>query len=112
MKSYKNIIAAIMLSLATSLPVYAFDLALGNEEKSLGIKVTHEVDEPFGKPLPWGPASVRFSDNSLWAADTLKNRIDLLRFNKGAQIGELIDDNNKLSGKRIQECENILECIK
>ena len=75
MKSYKNIIAAIMLSLATSLPVYAFDLALGNEEKSLGIKVTHEVDEPFGKPLPWGPASVRFSDNSLWAADTLKNRI-------------------------------------
>ncbi len=75
MKSYKNIIAAIMFSLATSLPIYAFDIALGNEEKSLGIKITHDADEPFGKPLPWGPASVRFSGNSLWAADTLKNRI-------------------------------------
>lgn len=75
MKSYKNLIATIMLSLATSLPIYAFDIALGDGEKSLGIKLTHNADEPFGKPLPWGPASVRFSGSGLWVADTLKNRI-------------------------------------
>ena len=75
MKSYKTVLAALLLSSIVSMPSYAFDLSLGNDEKSLGIKVDHKVDEPFGKPLPWGPASVRFSGNSLWAADTLKNRI-------------------------------------
>ena len=68
-------LSALFLSLATSMSLYAFDLSLGDGDKSLGIKTTHNVDEPFGKPLPWGPASVRFSGNSLWAADTLKNRI-------------------------------------
>ena len=75
MKSYKTELAAFLISLMASMPIYAFDLSLGNEENSLGIKVSHEYDEPFGKPLPWGPASIRFSGNSLWAADTLKNRI-------------------------------------
>ena len=75
MKSYKIGLAALLLSVVASMPIYAFDLPLGKEENSLGIKVTHEYDEPFGRPLPWGPASVRFSGNSLWAADSLKNRI-------------------------------------
>lgn len=75
MRSCKTLISALLLSIMASMPLYAFDLSLGNDEKSLGIKVTHDADEPFGKPLPWGPASVRFSGSSLWAADTLKNRI-------------------------------------
>ena len=75
MKSCKTVISALLLSIMASMPLYAFDISLGNDEKSLGIKVTHDADEPFGKPLPWGPASIRFSGSSLWAADTLKNRI-------------------------------------
>lgn len=75
MLSYKAYLSAIIISLATSLPVFSFDLSLGDDEQSLGIKITHDADEPFGKPLPWGPSSIRFSGTSLWAADTLKNRI-------------------------------------
>ena len=61
--------------MVTSLPAYSIDLALGEDEKALGIKVTHEIEEPVGKPLPWGPASVRFVGDSIWAADTLKGRL-------------------------------------
>jgi hypothetical protein len=75
MKSYKIGLSTLFLSIAASMSLYAFDLPLGDGEKSLGIKTTHNVDEPFGKPLPWGPTSARFSGNSLWVADTLKNRI-------------------------------------
>ena len=75
MKSYKIGFSTLFISLAASISLYAFDISLGDNENSLGIKVDHKVDEPFGKPLPWGPTSVRFSGNSLWAADTLKNRI-------------------------------------
>lgn len=75
MKLYKAYVISALASLIYSLPLWGFEISLGNDEKSLGIKVKHEYDEPFGKPLPWGPASLRFAGSSLWAADTLKNRI-------------------------------------
>ena len=75
MKQIKTILATLLLSFVTSISTYAFDIPLGDDEKSIYLKTTQEEHEHFIKELPFGPTSIRFIDNSIWVADGLKDRI-------------------------------------
>ncbi len=75
MKYYKKLLSVLFISLFTSINAYALDLPLGEDENSIYLKTTQEADEHFDKQLPFGPNSIRFSDNSLWVSDGLKDRI-------------------------------------
>ncbi len=82
MRFFKISLITLLLNILVSLPCFCLELSLGNDEQSLGIKISHEVNEPLGKPLPWGPASIRFVNSDIWIADTLKSRIAIFD-NKG-----------------------------
>ena len=75
MKYYKKLLSALFLTLITTTNIYAFDLPLGEEENTIYLKTTKEADEHFDKQLPFGPNSIRFSDNNLWVSDGLKDRL-------------------------------------
>lgn len=75
MKLYRNILMSICFSLVISMPIFAFDIPLGEDENSISLKTTQEEHEHFDKVLPFGPTSVRFLENSFWISDGLKDRI-------------------------------------
>ena len=71
----KTLLSVLLLSLFTYTSTYAFDIPLGDDEKSIFLKTTQEEHEHFTKELPFGPTSIKFIDDSLWVADGLKDRL-------------------------------------
>lgn len=64
----------ILVVLCTS-NANAIELKFGNEIQTLSVKLEHDADEFYGKPLPLGPSSLRFYDKSLWVSDSLAGRL-------------------------------------
>lgn len=45
------------------------------------LKTEHIHDEPYGRPLPAGPASIRHYNNEIWISDSLASRIVIFDMN-------------------------------